>query len=420
MTSRLRDLLTVAALVLTAGVALAQEAPPDPVGTAPVHFGPLGLRPELLLTNLGIDTNVFNETDEEGPESDWTLTFGPAADFWLRLGRARLSGRAAVTYDWFAKFETQRAWGTNDRFRLELPSGHVRPYLGGSYLTARDRPGYEIDERVRHSERALTFGVDFAVSRKTTFGAGAIRTIVKYDETANFDDQWLNEVLNRTETGINASARYRVTPLTTLGVEAQWARERFEFSPERDGNSLRVVPGLEFDAFALVNGTAKVGYRKLAMLSPGMPDYSGPVASVDLGYTLLGVTRFAVGLSRDIEYSYSTTEPYYVLTGTTFSVTQAVGGPWALTFRTGLQRMAYRTLVAPGPALGPSGPAAAPRAEAGEGRTDHLRFYGGGVSYKIGPDVRMGVDANYYARTSEVAWREYSGLRIGGSVTYGF
>ena len=39
------------------------------------------------------------------------------------------------------------------------------------------------------------------------------------------------------------------------------------------------------------------------------------------------MTRFAVQVQRDVEYSYDPTQPYYLLTGVTGSVSQAVGGP---------------------------------------------------------------------------------------------
>ena len=402
----------IAAFLLLALPVQAQA--PDPSRSATARVGPLALRPALSITNAGVDTNIFNETDDEDPKSDWTLSVGPASDFWLKLGRARLSGRAAVTYDWFATYASQRSLGTADRVRLELPLTKIRPYVGGSYLTLRDRPGYEIDVRVRHSEEGLNGGVEFPISRRTTFGVGWERTVTRFDADATFDGSWLRQVLNRRESVVTASARYKVTPLTTVTLEGEVGRERFQFSPGREANSLRVLPGVEFDA--LFRGTAKVGYRRLRMLRPGMPDFSGAVASVDLNYTLLGATRFTVGVTRDIEYSYWVDQPFYVLTGASFSVTQAVGGPWALVARTGLQRLAYRSVaalsVSPEPAEVP--------AQAKADRIDQVTLFGGGLSYKLGPSVRLGLDANYYTRSSDYDYRDYRGLRAGTSVTYGF
>lgn len=407
MTSRLRDFVTAAALLLAATTASAQS-PPDPSAAATVRVGPLSLRPVLQVSNLGVDTNIFNETEDNDPKSDWTLSVGPASDFWLRLGKGRLSGRASATYDWFSTYASQRSLGTRDHARFQLELGHVRPYVGGSFLTTRDRPGYEIDARVRRAEEGWNAGVEFPISRRTTLVVGAETVRTRFDAGAQFEGTWLRDVLNRRESALEASARYKVTPLTTFTLDGEIGRERFQHSPQRDANSVSVVPGFEFDA--LLRGSAKVGWRRLKMLTPGMPDFSGAVASVDLNYTLLGATRFGIGVTRDIEYSYWVDEPYYVRTGTTLSVTQAVGGPWALVARMGLQRLAYRRVSAVAQGFSP----------AEHGRLDRVRLFGGGLSYRLGPDVRLGFDANYFSRSSDYRHRHYRGLRAGTSVTYGF
>ena len=53
-----------------------------------------------------------------------------------------------------------------------------------------------------------------------------------------------------------------------------------------------------------------------------MPGYKGSIASVNLSYVLLGVTKFAVDSSRDVKYSYDVNQPYYVQTGVGGSVSQ--------------------------------------------------------------------------------------------------
>ena len=105
-------------------------------------------------------------------------------------------------------------------------------------------------------------------------------------------------------------------------------RERFTGAPERDNDGFRILPGVEFGQHALITGKAQVGYRKLNTIAAGMPDFSGLVAAGELAYALRGATRFTVGVSRDVLFSYSTTEPFYIQTGYTASVTQQVSGPW--------------------------------------------------------------------------------------------
>ena len=48
------------------------------------------------------------------------------------------------------------------------------------------------------------------------------------------------------------------------------------------------------------------------------------VANAELSYTFRGMTRFTVGVSRDIYFSFEVLEPFYIQPGFTLSVTQQV------------------------------------------------------------------------------------------------
>ena len=52
-------------------------------------------------------------------------------------------------------------------------------------------------------------------------------------------------------------------------------------------------------------------------------------------------------------------------------------------------------------------------------RTDRAWRQGGGVGYRLGEVIRLGVDVDRYERTSDIVLRTYDAWRIGGSVTYG-
>ena len=79
---------------LAAPIALAQttgDGGPDPL-VARVRLGPLWMNPTISMPNVGIDTNVFNETPTVTPQRDVTATVSPKIDLWLRMGRTWLSG----------------------------------------------------------------------------------------------------------------------------------------------------------------------------------------------------------------------------------------------------------------------------------------------------------------------------------------
>src|ERR1700752_4801782 len=87
--------------------ALAQEAG-DPADAARFRFGPLRFTPGISFTNVGVDTNVFN--DAVDPKRDRTANVGPGVTFWLNVGPSRFRGKSDARYLYFATYESQRSW----------------------------------------------------------------------------------------------------------------------------------------------------------------------------------------------------------------------------------------------------------------------------------------------------------------------
>ena len=397
-------LAAIAGAVFCVNVAAAQSTEPDPWEQARWRFGPLAVSPTVQLRNLGVDTNVFNSVDD--PKKDFTTTVAGGADWWLRLGRARLLGTDVVEGVYFATYASERSINYFHRLTFEYPLNRIRPYAGGSYVNTKDRPGYEIDARARHTEWGTRAGVAIRATGKTTFDISASQIDYTFDGDATFEGTYLAEILNRRAQALTGQVRYRLTPLTTLTLSASTERERFDDTPERDSNGFRLLPGIELAKLALITGTAQVGYRQLNMLSPAIPDYSGAVAAVSLGYLLAGSTRFTVGVDRDIQYSFEIDQPYYVLTGVSGSITRVVGLGWDVVVRGANQRLAYReTADVP---------------ESVAGRVDRVVSWGGGIGYRLSQGSRVGLNVDYFNRRSPIYNRDYEGLRAGLAVTYDF
>lgn len=375
----------------------------DPFSTARLRVGPLALTPTISLGNLGIDANVFD--DAENPKHDFTATLSARTQLWLRLGKGRLSGATRLDFAYFRRYANQRAVNAYSEIRAELPLNRFTPFVTNSFLNARERPGYEIDARSRHLENTLTFGTDVRVGPKTTVGFGVWRTKIGFDADQVFAGTYLSEVLNRTADGLRASVRRKLTSLTTLVIVAEAQRDRFEFSSVRNSDTVRIMPGVELAPFALISGNARVGYRKYDALGPGVPSFKGLVAAADLAYTLLGVTRLSAHTERDLAYSFDVDNPYYVQTGVSGTVTQKVSSTWDVQATAGRYRLDYRQVGA---------------RTLDAGQKEAVRTIGGGMGYSIGPSTRFGVNLDHSRRMSDRSAREYDGLRLGTSVTYGF
>jgi hypothetical protein len=364
------------------------------------------MNPRLALSNLGVDTNVFNEPTDANPKRDFTATITPSSDIWLRLGRSWLQATIREDLVWYQKYSSERSanGGYSLAWRMRLNRLYVT--LSPDYVNTRERPGFEIDARSLRKEYGGKADVEVRAFAKTFLGVSGSWRKVQFDKAAVFLGSSLQDELNRTTSGAAVFLRHQLTPLTSISLNAGRAQDRFEFSPLRDANSTSISGSVSFDPQALLKGGASFGYRDFEPLSPGLPNYKGTTATGDISYALLGMTRFAVQFKRDVNYSYDINQPYYLETGVSGSIAQQVFGPFDAVARLGASRLAYRDRA--GVAVEVSN------------RVDEIRTYGAGVGYHMGKDLRIGFNVDQQHRISDVSRRQYDGLRYGTAVTYGF
>jgi hypothetical protein len=403
--ARSQSILLVGCLLAFAGPAVAQEAGTDESANARIHLGPVGLSPRIALTNVGVDTNVLNQANN--PQRDFTATFVPGVDSWLPVGRALVSGKTSAEVLYFRRSAGQRAANFSQTGRIDLFLVHLTPHAEGGYITTSQRPNAEIDVRVRQTSKTVGFGSEVRVGANVTLDLAAARRRLDF-ANEQFLGVSLAQVLNRRTDAANVSLRVALTPLTTFVVKSGVERDRFEFSPDRDTHSVSVVPGFEFKPSAIISGSAFVGYKRFHPVSGALPDFRGAVAAVNISYVLRDMTRVTGMVDRGIEYSFEPTDPYYVETGGTLSVTQMLFGNWDAVARAGRQRLDYRGFTTAG--APPSGTV----------RRDRTFLYGAGIGYRLQVDARVGFDVTYSRRVSPVESRGYKGFQFGGSLTYGF
>ena len=371
-----------------------------------MRIGPLWLNPRVVVTNVGVDTNVFDVPENQNPEKDFTATITPMTDIWMRAGLSWFQFTVKEDVVWYQQARSERSENSSYEMTWRAPIGRTLVAISPRYLSTRERPGYEIDERALRKEWGGTAKVEVKALASTFVAVNASTQHVNFDASDTFLGTNLRDELNRTTNTYGVEVRHQLTPLTSLSGDVLRETDRFTFNPLRNANSTSVNGSVKFDPFALVKGSATIGYKDFAPLTPDLPAYRGLVSTVDVSYTLLGATRFAVQAKRDISFSFEDTEPYYLQTGFTGSITQQIFGPFDAVVRGGVQHLGYRDRTDAVVAV--------------EDRTDTIRSYGGGIGYHFGEDVRLGFNVDKQTRTSPVPEREYSGLRVGTSLTYGF
>jgi hypothetical protein len=406
-----------AALPLAAMLALPAvlygQGPSEPPATVPVRFGPIALAPTLSLTNLGWDSNVFNQRSDANPQEDMVAVVRPELRAWMRLGRGRLSGRSTVDFVYFHENRNERSIDADEEARLELPFARLMPYASARWARVRQRFGYEIDQRVRRHEDAQVAGLEVRVGPRTSFDVNARRSRLKFANQPSFNDPFIAEFYDYTSHGAAITARQRLTPLTSLTVTADVHRDYFDLHPERDTNSFRVSTGVEFKPFALISGRAYAGWQRVELVTAGSPPFTGAVAAADLAYTLLGATRFSVQATRDISYSAIQGQHAYLLSGATASVSHRFGGRWDIGARAGRYRLSYGVFAPLGDGSGVVPVVSNDR--------ETVTEYGGDIGFWLGSDTRMAVNVSRSNRGSTVAdRREYERTQAGMSLEYRF
>lgn len=395
-----RVLAGMALGIVGAGVpALAQSGPELPA-TSPFQTGPVSFYPSVILQDVGVDSNVYNAWTN--PREDFTYTISPRLQAAVTSGSVRVVTTGSAGFVYYRTLKDQQSVNGATSVRFERLSGRVRPFGGGELMRARERRGEDMDVRVRSVRNAANLGADVQVSPITALTAWVRRDQVRYDEAEQFLGVSLAQQLNNTSEVIAGGAKFAVTPLTTITMAAEYQRDRFQWNPVRDSNSLRVAPTVDFDAEAIVTGRASLGFRRFMPLDGRLSDFRGLVGSASLSHTLMNVTRFDLQADRDIDYSFDPVQPFFVRNDVRLTVSQRVVGPLEVVGIGGRRRVRYEVLG--GVALEP--------------RRESTNTIGGGIAVRVGDDMRIMLTYDRATRRATGSGREYERRRVLGSIIY--
>ena len=359
----------------------------------------MAVTPKLALRDIGLDTNVFN--DRLAPQKDLTTTLTSGAHSWFRIGRAHFANRTSADLIYFQKASSQRSFNVSHESRVDFDMVRFVPRLGGAFLNTRQRPNDEFDTRVQQRHTGVYAGVAVPLGVKAKIEAEFRRQTFDYN-TGEFGDDVVAAALNRESRTTSVLGSVDVTPLTTVIVRVDNRHDRFDFAFDRDSNSVRVMPGLEFRPDALISGSVFLGYRRFNTPSVRVADFSGLVAAVELKFVALDMFRVVGRVGRDVDYSMDLEDAFFVSTSSGVEVTQALGLFWDVVGRVRRSALAYQATVDV------------------FGRTDRAWQTGVGLGRRVGTEIRVGVDVDYITRDSILLSRGYDGFRVGGSVLYGY
>jgi hypothetical protein len=366
-----------------------------------VRIGPVFLRPSLILRDVGVDSNVFNDTN---PQEDFSATIGAKVDVGTRLDRVIANYTSTFEYMYFQKFESERGSNRGSNGRVDFLLGRARPYVHASILDSHERPNTEIDARAHRRETGYGTGVSILLFAHTWLTGSYRRSAATYSDDEVFEGVRLADALNREMESVSGGLEFELTPLTSIAAQFEQTDDRFTRAPARDAKTRRYGATVTFQPGALIAGRVRVAYRQFQPRSSDIPEMSGVAAGVSLSYALRDQTRLAGTLDHDIRYSFADLTPYYLSTAGRLTVTQRLFGPVDVQAVAGAERLAYE-----------------PRADAGNAaRGDRMRTLGGGIGYRLTDNSRLGLNLEHTERSSPVEERRYTRRRIIASLTYGF
>ena len=395
-----RLLLPALLATMAPAAGMAQTAPTldDFRSRARLRMGPLYLTPRVTLDRLGLETNVFNASSE--PQSDFVVAASPEADLWVPFRRrALLATTVAARTEYFHKFAGERSINPDVRSRFDVALRRLTFFAAGRWLDTRERPAFEIDLRARRVATEASLGARVTVAPRLSVELELSQDRLRFYGDVFFDGTALAETLNRRERAGRAAVRWRHTALSTVVLTGEFRGMRFERAPQRDSDNLVLTVGAEFQPRALVSGSAHVGIREFRALGSAVSDATRVVARADLEFRLPAGLSAAFETERDIEYSFTRLDPYYVVTRYGLAITRRLGGPYEVTGRLVRDEYDY---------LGPSG------------RWDVARNVSVTLGYRLNESTRVGFEVGYITRRSTTARWRYEGLRAGLVFDYGF
>jgi hypothetical protein len=380
--------------------AAAQPLPEDP-DRPTLRIGPFDLRPRLLLNDIGIDNNVFNELED--PKSDFTFTAVPDLELGFTPGRLKTTFQTATEFVYFRKYSTERSINRSVSARAELDLSLLRPFVSFGTAHTSARAGNEVDLRVRRHPRSVAGGARVLLASRTSLTLSVRRSEEEYDPGIEFRGANLAASLDSRTVAYEGAIGLELTPLTTVSLAVVREETRFDKSPLRDADSFLVAPTVTFSPLGLLSGTASLGYRRFEGRDASLPRYTGLTASGTLRLFVGSRYRVDTVFTRDVRYSYDPALPYYVVSGARATLIGQVAGPFDVRIIGGRESLAYRAFAG----------------DASPGK-DTFTTYGGGVGYRIAERLHFVVAGEFIDRGSALDLaRTYSNHRIYGSLNWG-
>ena len=374
----------------------------------PWHFGPFRIQPQLVISNAGVDSNIFYSPS--GPIKDYTVTAGPAATIYLPIHRKFvLSAYGSPQYVWYSKTTRERTWNYYLTGVAQLNLKNVFFSVEGVYSNARERWNTEIDIRPRRKEEGYGGSMLVRLAWKTSFSLSYRTARYDYASVVYGDNFDVRERLNRQESYANLSFFYQASTQRRFFLDFEYGDYSFEFAPQAaisDSRSRAAYAGIEFSRLGRrVRGRVRAGYKEFDVKAVNGPDYQGIVGDSQLSIKLAKPFVIRGSYVRDVRFSLWYNNPYYI---------ESRPGAGVSVYPLRFLRFDYDYSIGSNRYPKDGG------GEPGVKRFDEYSIHSGGVYFRIRKTVALGFIASWWTRNSNLDAEDDKRTFFGVNLTYDF
>lgn len=399
-----RELVGTALVLLVFAVAPAAAqawSPPDPKAEpwrdARLRIGPVFLNPTFQIKDLGVDDNVFNDTN--GAErQDLTGTLAMTSLAGLQVRAFLLTVQQSNSYIWYRTYTSERSVDGALKATGELRLGLLRPWASWEKAETHERGGFEIDSRAGRESPAWVVGTDVRLGWRLGATVAYRENKLRYAEGEVFDGVDLREVLDHKSKEVRAYGRLDLTDFTSAIGGVERSELRFDFTRLRDSDDVYYFGGLESSSDSRLGLNLKVGWKEQRHTDPTVKGFKGVVANGSMAFVVADVMRLSLSGERTIGLSYEEIYPYFIQQGGEVRSTIRFSSHFDLRFDGRAAWLKYRETTTG---------VDAPRQDRTVVLGSEFGYYFGGAS-----GTRVGIRYEFAQRTSPVDFKNYSRSRI--------
>jgi hypothetical protein len=379
--------------------------------TAKYRLGPFWIYPSIGFRDVGRDSNVYYESEAQGPVSDYTFTiFATAKISYLFRRSIILSLRENPEYVYYFEEAKERGW--NNVFSPELRVLLLNRFvLNGRYLDSqiRYRVTSEFNARVYEYQKGFNGSLFLETPRGTSLGISGSSLEITYSDIQGLFN---SRSLDRNEQEANLEFYYKIFPESYFFIKGGYKEYTF-IAPLyrwRDAFSYQAYSGIQFPILGRVRGALSLGYKKFMPRYLDKQEFSGLVGDTSLD---VRVSRFGFrfGFIRDCYFSFYADNVYFVENrweaGVSFYLTRFLRLDYD--FNYGKEDYPEETFV-----ISPSGQLEQIK------RSDLFRNHTAGFVIRIIKNTGLGLAVNYWARESNLYFENRERFSWGAYLTYEF